>query len=377
MPLPDQEEARTHFSRFGEVADVYRPPANPDICYITFKNQTDLEMAILESKTLLGGVPVNVQQAVPRNVAKQQAAAPAMGGGMGAMGGGMGAMAPMGGGGAMGLGVTAGGSLGTNARVYVNGLPEGGIDDEVLRTYFSQFGTVKDVYTPLSKNTGQRSNFSFVTMTLDDEANAIVSAGQHQVIPGIIVSTTIAAPRVVDGRPGASAIVGGGCAGGGYVGSGGGCPGGGYGGGCGGCGGCCGGCGGCGGLNVVGINPATFNGGGAMVGGCGGGPNLALGPAQGVSGDYRVFVQGMPAGLNADMLRGHFARHGEIADIYIPPAKQDIAYISFSSPYEVEDAILNSGLRIAGFWVQGVKRAEAKRSKGAPGQQNAIGYSPY
>merc|ERR1719183_3065948 len=54
-------------------------------------------------------------------------------------------------------------------------------------------------------------------------------------------------------------------------------------------------------------------------------------PTQGVSGAHRLFVYGMPEGLNADMLRGHFARHGEILDIYNPNYKPDIAYITFTS----------------------------------------------
>eukprot|EP00971_Amphidinium_carterae_P270582 5368862-Amphidinium_carterae.1 len=36
-------------------------------------------------------------------------------------------------------------------------------------------------------------------------------------------------------------------------------------------------------------------------------------------------------GLNADMMRGHFARHGEILDIYVPPRHPEIAYITFST----------------------------------------------
>merc|ERR1740117_2087592 len=71
------------------------------------------------------------------------------------------------------------------------------------------------------------------------------------------------------------------------------------------------------------------------------------GPKQGVPGENRIFVVGMPDGLNADMLRGHFARHGEILDIYIPARSPDIAYITFGSVLELQDALQNSGLEIA------------------------------
>ena len=78
---------------------------------------------------------------------------------------------------------------------------------------------------------------------------------------------------------------------------------------------------------------------------------LAQGPTQGVPGQNRVYVFGMPSGLNADMLRGHFARHGEILDIYVPPRAPDMAFVTFSSELEVQDALLNSGNRIAGYTV--------------------------
>jgi RNA recognition motif-containing protein len=83
-------------------------------------------------------------------------------------------------------------------------------------------------------------------------------------------------------------------------------------------------------------------------------------PRNGVK--HRIWVFGMPEGLNADMLRGHFARHGEITDIYIPPSKQTVAYITFTTEAELQDAAANSGLRIAGFWVKGVQVAEDRRA---------------
>merc|ERR1719188_1849506 len=78
------------------------------------------------------------------------------------------------------------------------------------------------------------------------------------------------------------------------------------------------------------------------------------------AGPFRLFVYGMPPGLNADMLRGHFARHGELLDIYVPPKTPDLAYITFSQHAELQDALVNSGLRIAGYTVQGLKAAEPR-----------------
>merc|ERR1712157_701982 len=100
------------------------------------------------------------------------------------------------------------------------------------------------------------------------------------------------------------------------------------------------------------------------------------GPKQGIPGNDRVFVFGMPEGLNADMLRGHFARHGEILDIYVPEGSPDLAYITFSTDKEKGDAISNSGLRIAGFTVQGVKAAEAREKGGGKGEFGKQGGKP-
>lgn len=94
------------------------------------------------------------------------------------------------------------------------------------------------------------------------------------------------------------------------------------------------------------------------------GKGTGAGPKQGVPGENRIFVLGMPDGLNADMLRGHFARHGEIFDIYIPPRTPDLAYITFANELQVQDALLNSGVFIAGYTVKEVKIAEARGQKG-------------
>merc|ERR1711971_354680 len=90
------------------------------------------------------------------------------------------------------------------------------------------------------------------------------------------------------------------------------------------------------------------------------GGGYSKGGNAGSGGKARLFVFGMPEGLNADMLRGHFARHGQILDIYVPPSKPEIAYITFSSHLELEDALQYSGLAVAGFTIQGLKLAESR-----------------
>eukprot|EP00933_Yihiella_yeosuensis_P049872 TRINITY_DN4734_c0_g2_i1.p1 TRINITY_DN4734_c0_g2~~TRINITY_DN4734_c0_g2_i1.p1 ORF type:complete len:336 (+),score=97.59 TRINITY_DN4734_c0_g2_i1:59-1066(+) len=307
QPLPKGDSVKNHFSRFGEVSDVYNPPTSPDICYVTFKGAQDVQLALSEPMTNIDGVPCNVQQAVPRNSGP-------------------------GGGGKGGFGAPSQ----DRTRIYVTGLEQA--DEDQLRVYFSQFGSVKDVYMPADKMTGQKKPFAFVTMMSSEEADAIVAAGQHQIAPGLPpVNTTTAAPRDApsQGPPGGKGGFGG--------------P---YDYGWGGKGDSWGSKGGYGG---------GYNGGGKMGGGKG-------------AGDSRVFVFGMPQGLNADMLRGHFARHGDIRDIYIPANRPDIAYISYFQSAAVMDALQHSGLQIAGYWVQGVKPAEPKDGgKGGGGGGKGFG----
>merc|ERR1712087_999888 len=96
-----------------------------------------------------------------------------------------------------------------------------------------------------------------------------------------------------------------------------------------------------------------------MMQGHGGMTAQQNGPKQGVPGDNRIYIFGIPPGLNADHLRGHFNRDGEIYDIHMPPRKPDNAYITFATAEAVHNA-LAGGLNIAGYMVQGIKEAMPK-----------------
>lgn len=112
--------------------------------------------------------------------------------------------------------------------------------------------------------------------------------------------------------------------------------------------------------------------------------NLALGPCDGsapqiqqaATGDHRIIVSGMPDGLNADMLRGHFSRHGDLVDIYIPVRSPDMAYVAFANQLEMQDALVNSGLRIAGFHVKEISMAPSRGGQGIA-RGNGARVSPY
>lgn len=213
------------------------------------------------------------------------------------------------------------------ARLYVTQLTEA-IDDEILRVYFTYFGPVKDVYIPTDRHTGYRKPFAFVTMTsAEDGANVLLHSSSHQITDQVSVNVTMA-----ETRPPLRV--------GGYSG------------------------GGSGAFVPAAPAPQTTQDSGYFQWGAGSGKGGKgkeyQDVKQGIPGVNRLFVFGMPQGLNADMLRGHFARHGEILDIYIPPRTPDLAYITFCATEELQDAVLNSGLRIAGYTVQGLKEAHPK-----------------
>merc|ERR1719330_1308859 len=151
-------------------------------------------MALLDTHPVIMGVAVNIQQAMPKG-----ATGPVSGGGVNSM--------PLGGAAAPMLGLGQGGSQvalvhgnSWGPRVYVAGLaPE--LDQEVLKAYFSYFGHVKDVNIPLDRSTGLRKPFGFVTMSNQDETNAILALPTHQVTEQHSVNVTLAQPRANDGGP--------------------------------------------------------------------------------------------------------------------------------------------------------------------------------
>mmetsp|Transcript_30698 Transcript_30698/g.56095 ORF Transcript_30698/g.56095 Transcript_30698/m.56095 type:complete len:245 (+) Transcript_30698:91-825(+) len=65
-------------------------------------------------------------------------------------------------------------------RIYVAGL-DGVINEQDLRTYFEQFGTLTDVYIPNNVHTGQKKHFGFITFKEEATAKEVMSASPHQV----------------------------------------------------------------------------------------------------------------------------------------------------------------------------------------------------
>lgn len=337
---PQAQAVWDHFEHYGVVTDVYNPTSSPDTSYVSFSLAEELEAALAETPTVIAGVTCSVQRALPRGESSYSPGPIAS-------------------------------STAAPDRVYVTGLVESCTEDS-LRSYFSTYGDVQDVYIPIDRISGERKPFAFVSMTSPLEVESIIREPTHCTLDGHKINCDVAAPRGAEKSSGK---------GGGYHG------------------------------------PALSHGGefgyhgpissssvyrhtsvgpyisaatdsrsyGKGLYGSSGirpvrAPPVAMStpavakPSQGVPGDNRIFVFGMPDGLNADMLRGHFARHGDILDIYVPNNKPDIAYITFTSPDELEDALLHSGLRIAGYWVKGVKPAESKKGGSGKGRPRPYAY---
>lgn len=312
--IPEAQEIRSHFEYFGTIVDVYNPASAKDTSYVSFSTQEELEACLIESQQAVCSLACSVQRAQAR-----------------------------GGGSAAGRSAPSAGR--SPDRIYVTGLAET-VTEESLRSYFSNFGMVNDVYMPMDRHTGVKKPFAFVTMSSQGEVSAVLDMATHSTLDGPI-SCSAAEARDKGGGKGFEKGFGGKS---GYA------PVQSYG----------------HALSQPRHSPISYakgqakgKGAGYYAAAGGGRPIVPnAGPAQGIPGEARLFVFGMPDGLNADMLRGHFARHGEINDIYIPTGKTDIAYITFSAEAELQDALLNSGMGIAGYWVQGVKRAEARGAKG-------------
>lgn len=114
-----------------------------------------------------------------------------------------------------------------NTKMYVGNLPFNATEDDV-RTLFSDYGTVTEVYLPMDRESGRPRGFAFVTMDSAMAMNEAIKGLNEQEYGGRNLTINEARPK--EDRP---AYGGGGGGRGGYGGGGGGGRGGrgGYGGG--------------------------------------------------------------------------------------------------------------------------------------------------
>ena len=77
-------------------------------------------------------------------------------------------------------------------------------------------------------------------------------------------------------------------------------------------------------------------------------------------GKYRVVVFGVTPELNKDIMMGHFSHYGDVLDIFIPPSKGSMAYVSFGSRMALQACLADGKLRIGGQLVKEVLVADER-----------------
>jgi cold-inducible RNA-binding protein len=108
----------------------------------------------------------------------------------------------------------------SNSKLYVGNLSFKTTEDE-LRTHFSQFGSVTDVYVAMDRMTGRPRGFAFVTMGTGEEAKVAAEKSNGVEFGGRQLTVNEARPK--EERSGGGGFGGGGGGGGrGYGGGGGG-----------------------------------------------------------------------------------------------------------------------------------------------------------
>jgi len=97
----------------------------------------------------------------------------------------------------------------SNSKLYVGNLSFNTTEDE-LRSAFSQFGSVTDLYVAMDKMTGRPRGFAFVTMNDKAQAEAAITALNGKDLNGRTISVSEARPREDRPRTGGGGGGGGG-----------------------------------------------------------------------------------------------------------------------------------------------------------------------
>ncbi len=105
----------------------------------------------------------------------------------------------------------------SNSKLYVGNLSFKTTEDE-LRTHFSQYGSVTDVYVALDRMTGRPRGLAFVTMGTADEAKTAAEKSNGVDLGGRQLTVNEARPK--EDRPGGGFGGGGGGGGRGFGGGG-------------------------------------------------------------------------------------------------------------------------------------------------------------
>lgn len=95
----------------------------------------------------------------------------------------------------------------SNSKLYVGNMSFKTTEDE-LRSAFSQFGSVTDIYVAMDKMTGRPRGFAFVTMGSPEEAKAAAEKMNGTDLGGRVLTVNEARPK--EDRPAGGGYGGGG-----------------------------------------------------------------------------------------------------------------------------------------------------------------------
>jgi len=101
----------------------------------------------------------------------------------------------------------------SNAKLYVGNMSFKTSEDE-LRSAFSQFGSVADIYVAMDKMTGRPRGFAFVTMGSPEEAKVAAEKMNGVDLGGRVLTVNEARPK--EDRPSGGGYGGGGGGGRGF-----------------------------------------------------------------------------------------------------------------------------------------------------------------
>jgi len=203
MRLPQSvttDELRAHFSRFGDVTDVFLPQVpgssqHKGIAFLSFTNPESLARALHHPAHELHGQAVTVDVAIPRSgpgggmlsAALVQPAVPST-----ALGSTSTQVGPQ-----KSVAAPSSSPSASLSNAAVPGVPGGGVpaggrlfvtkvapDVSVmdLRTYFGQFGQLADVYVPPGNK-----GIAFASYFDPASAQAVLKSSSHEVRPGRVV----------------------------------------------------------------------------------------------------------------------------------------------------------------------------------------------
>ena len=343
-----EDVIKAHFSRFGDITDVYIP-ANPStgkpkgMAFITFSSEADAASAVEQAEQQINGEACEVLKATPKPDKRggggpmrrePDVADPYLAGFLHAQ------RLMMGGGGpAPAVRQSDPPRLDERPRIFVRDVPDS-FEDGTLQRHFEQFGEITDLYQPEYKGVEGRKKkgIAYITYKAAQHVSACLAQGETHSVEGVDLTVSRADPRRVGEKERPAAMPA-------WAGSGYDMP------------------------YVRSRSPPRRPdfGGSGYSGSAGAVPSRA--GAQGT----RIFAGGIPPDLSSDQVSEHFRKHGgEIADIYFPKdartgGKRGFCYITFQENLAVHRAVANAPREINGFPIGEVKVAEDRPGQASHG----------